>query len=77
MVRIISTFLILSLVVIHGQIDHAMFGSQKTTAQISEFTSSGIKTVPTSMPAANLMNAVLIKTAMCRSRFLIATWILA
>jgi hypothetical protein len=43
MVRIISTFLILSLIVIHGQIDHAMFGSHKTTAQISEITSSGIQ----------------------------------
>ena len=41
MVRIISTFLILALIVIHGQINHAMFGNEKTVAQISESTSSG------------------------------------
>lgn len=43
MVRIISTFLILSLIVIHGQIDDVLFGSEKTNAQISENISSGIQ----------------------------------
>ncbi len=41
MVRIISTFLILALIVIHGQINHAMFDNEKTVAQISESISSG------------------------------------
>ncbi|MCP4183325.1 MAG: hypothetical protein GY761_08405 [Hyphomicrobiales bacterium] len=43
MIRIISTFLILSLVVIHGQINQAMFIADKTTSQISETVSSGVQ----------------------------------